>query len=243
MLVLSGGIGQTGTRTFNKTGPGTVRFAAAANNTYPAEYDDALFFADYSRDCIWVMPKGADGQPAPGLVRTFVAGAANPVNLEMGPDGNLYYADFDGGTIRRISYDNQRPTAVAAATPTTGAAPLAVSFDGRGSSDPNGDALSYAWDLDDDGAFDDATGATASWTYQQPGTYTPELRVTDNLGASDTDAVTVTARSSGRCSTTCWSPMPSVPTGAAGSISPTRTAVFDNNDDVMPCVCSVPPCR
>ena len=58
---------------------------AAAQNSYPAEYDGALFFADYSRDCIWVMPKGADGQPAPGQVRTFVAGAANPVNLENGP--------------------------------------------------------------------------------------------------------------------------------------------------------------
>ena len=50
------------------------------------------------------MPKGADGNPAPGLIRTFVAGAANPVNLENGPDGDLFYVDFDGGTIRRITY-------------------------------------------------------------------------------------------------------------------------------------------
>ena len=34
---------------------------------------------------------------------TFVAGAANPVNIEFGPDGNLYYVDFDGGTIRRVA--------------------------------------------------------------------------------------------------------------------------------------------
>ena len=77
---------------------------AAEQHGYPAEYDDALFFADYSRDCIWVMPKGADGKPAPGLVRTFVSGAANPVNLENGPGGDLFYVDFDGGTIRRVSY-------------------------------------------------------------------------------------------------------------------------------------------
>ena len=38
---------------------------AAVQNFYPAEYDEALFFADYSRDCIWVMPKGADGKLAP----------------------------------------------------------------------------------------------------------------------------------------------------------------------------------
>ena len=80
---------------------------AASQNSYPAaEYDDALFFADYSRDCIWVMPKGADGRPAPGQIRTFVAGAANPVNLETGPGGDLFYVDFDGGTIRRIAYSS-----------------------------------------------------------------------------------------------------------------------------------------
>ena len=151
---------------------------AAPDSSYPAEYDGALFFADYSRDCIWVMPKGADGQPAPGQVRTFVAGAANPVNLEIGPDGNLYYADFDGGTIRRIGYANQ-PIAVAAATPTTGSAPLTVSFDGRGSSDPNGDTLTYAWDLDNDGAYDDAATAQATRTYTTAGTYVASLRVTD----------------------------------------------------------------
>ena len=103
---------------------------AAAQNSYPAEYDDALFFADYSRDCIWVMPKGADGKPAPGLVRTFVSGAANPVNLENGPGGDLFYVDFDGGTIRRILRNRTSPRAVATATPTTGAAPLTVAFDG-----------------------------------------------------------------------------------------------------------------
>ena len=111
---------------------------AAGQHSYPSEYDDALFFADYSRDCIWAMFKGADGKPAPGLIRTFAAGAANPVNLQVGPGGDLFYVDFDGGTIRRISYQSssQAPTAVATATPTTGAAPLLVSFDGPGRTTP-----------------------------------------------------------------------------------------------------------
>jgi glucose/arabinose dehydrogenase len=72
--------------------------------TFPAPYQGALFFADYSRDCIWVMKKDANGVPAPGLVETFVDGAANPVNLEFGPGGDLFYPDFDGGTIHRVHY-------------------------------------------------------------------------------------------------------------------------------------------
>jgi glucose/arabinose dehydrogenase/PKD repeat protein len=167
---------------------------AAARSNYPAEYDDALFFADYSRDCIWVMPKGADGKPAPGLVRTFVAGAANPVYLEKGPAGDLFYVDFDGGTIRRITYTsaNQNPVAKATASPTTGPAPLTVTFDGSGSSDPDPeDPITYAWDLDGDGSFDDSTQARDTYTYTQAGSYTATLKVTDSHGASDTDSVTI----------------------------------------------------
>jgi glucose/arabinose dehydrogenase len=191
-----------------------LQFEFNTAGNYPAEYDGALFFADYSRDCIWAMLKGADGHPAPGQIRTFVAGAANPVNIEMGPDGNLYYVDFDGGTIRRISYfaSNQPPTAVAAATPRSGPAPLAVTFDGSGSSDPDaGDTLTYAWDLDADGQFDDSTAVRPTYTYTANGSYAAALRVTDTQGASHTDTVTIevgntppTARITSPAAGTTW---------------------------------------
>jgi glucose/arabinose dehydrogenase/PKD repeat protein len=165
---------------------------AESQNSYPDEYDQALFFADYSRDCVWAMLKGANGRPAPGQIRTFVAGAANPVNLEIGPGGDLFYVDFDG-TIRRIEYfsDNQPPTAVAGAAPTTGPAPLTVDFDGTGSSDPDQDPLSYAWDLDGDGAYDDSTAAQPRYTYTTVGSRTASLKVTDPEGEFDTDSVTI----------------------------------------------------
>jgi glucose/arabinose dehydrogenase/PKD repeat protein len=176
-----------------------VAFYPSAGGSFPADYRGALFFADYTRDCIWVMrAPSPTALPDPASRATFAAQATNPVDLEVHPTtGELWYADFQGaGAVRKIRFAgaNTPPTAVAAATPTNGPAPLTVNFNGGGSSDPDpGATLTYAWDLDDDGAFDDATGVTATWTYQQPNTYTPELRVTDNLGASDTDAVTITA--------------------------------------------------
>ena len=72
--------------------------------SYPATYTGGLFFADYSRNCIWAMPVGANGLPDPSAVQNFVTGAAHPVDIETGPGGDLFYVDFDGGTIRRISY-------------------------------------------------------------------------------------------------------------------------------------------
>jgi glucose/arabinose dehydrogenase len=170
-----------------------LEFEFYTGGSYPAEYNDALFFADYSRDCIWAMLKGVDGHPSPGNIRTFVAGAANPVYVENGPGGDLFYADFDGGTIRRIEYfnANQPPTALATASPTTGNAPLTVNFDGTQSSDPDGDTLTYAWDLDGDGAFDDSTASRPTYIYNQQGTYRVQLRVTDPQGASGTASLTI----------------------------------------------------
>jgi glucose/arabinose dehydrogenase/PKD repeat protein len=169
-------------------------FAFASGGSYPAEYRSALFFADYTRRCIWAIPTGANGLPDITKRRTFVGGAAQPVDLQIGPGGDLFYVDI-GGTIRRIRYfnQNQPPIAVATANPTNGAAPLTVAFDGTASNDPDGDALTHGWDLDGDGAFDDAAAATASFTYTQPGTYTATLRVTDPSGATGASSVTISA--------------------------------------------------
>jgi hypothetical protein len=143
------------------------------------------------------MKTGGAALPSPSAVTTFAAGAANPVDLQVSPAGELYYADFDGGTIRRIEYTpaNQPPVAVARATsPTTGPAPLTVSFDAAGSRDPDaGDAITYAWDLDGDGAYDDSTSATPTYMYTADGTYAASLQVTDDHGATGRAAVPVNA--------------------------------------------------
>jgi glucose/arabinose dehydrogenase/PKD repeat protein len=162
--------------------------------TFPPAYQGAMFFADYSRNCIWVMFPGPDGTPNPATRQVFVDGAGSPVDLEMGPAGDLYYADVGGGMIRRIRAinPNQAPIAAFTATPAAGNPPLAVQFDGTGSSDPNNDELQYAWDLDGDGAFDDSTAATPTRTYTQDGHVTARLRVTDPGGLADTEQREIT---------------------------------------------------
>jgi glucose/arabinose dehydrogenase/PKD repeat protein len=169
--------------------------------SYPSQYNGALFFADHTRNEIWAMLPGTNGLPDPSRLQSFVgvdatgSAAGHPVDLKIGPGGDLFYVDMDDGTVHRITYAaaNQAPTARITVNPNNGPVPLSVNFDGTGSSDPEGKPLTYSWDLNGDGTFGDATGATASYTYTTAGVYHPSLRVADDQGASDTASVTVTA--------------------------------------------------
>jgi PKD repeat protein len=69
------------------------------------------------------------------------------------------------------------PSASFTASPNPAGLGQSVSFNST-SSDPDGDSLAHAWDLDGDGEFDDGTGTFASRSYNQPGTRAVSLRVT-----------------------------------------------------------------
>ena len=164
---------------------------------YPGIYNGALFFGDHSRNCIWAMPPGGNGLPSSSNLRAFVVDpASHPVDLATDPaTGDLFYVSFEGGQVRRIQYvaANNPPRAVATANPTSGPAPLTVQFNGSGSSDPDGDPITYSWDLNGDGTYGDSTAANPNFTYPTAGTFQVTLRVTDSHGASSVSTpVTIT---------------------------------------------------
>ena len=171
-----------------------LEFYPPQSGTYgfPTYYDDGLFFADYARKCTWFMKAGSNGLPDPQQVEFFHRTEKGVVDLELGPDGALYYVstNYDPspiGEVRRIAYEreNRAPVAEAFATPDRGAAPLSVELDASGSIDPDpGDELTFGWDLDGDDEFDDSDQATFTHDYEQPGTYQARVQVSDPLGAS-----------------------------------------------------------
>jgi glucose/arabinose dehydrogenase len=177
------------------TGSSSISGLAFQSGTaYPADLSGALFFSDYSRNCIWVMRRGADGQPDPTQITPFVTGADGVVQLDTGPDGQLYYVTL-GGEVHQVRYlaGNHQPVAHATATPASGPVGLTVQFDASTSTDADGDPLTYAWDLNGDGQFDDATTANPQWTYDQAQAVTARVLVSDGHGGTGTDQVAVTA--------------------------------------------------
>lgn len=96
----------------------------------------------------------------------------------------------NGGFTPSIT-TNQSPTAIFTATPTSGVAPLEVSFNASSSSDSDGSIISYVWDFKDGYT---GTGQTINHTFSSIGSYNVLLTVTDDKGAtsSTTKNITVT---------------------------------------------------
>ncbi|CAN7476839.1 PKD domain-containing protein [Pseudoduganella sp. LjRoot289] len=82
------------------------------------------------------------------------------------------------------------PVAVISASPTSGPAPLNVSFSGAASSDAAG-IVSYEWNFGDGTPL--AAGMTASHVYNVGGSYTASLKVTNSAGFSGSSTVAISA--------------------------------------------------
>ncbi len=167
-----------------------LAFMPADAIAYPAEYQGAMFFADYSRECIWVAPRQGPNAPYPDMSkRQLFMAASEPVDLQIGPNGDLFYADLTG-SIHEIRY-NSPPIAVINADTKFGPRPLTVHFDGTASYATYASPLTYAWDLDGDGAFDDSTSPEPTFTYTGSQNVTVRLKVTDNGGGVGTATTVV----------------------------------------------------
>ena len=90
--------------------------------------------------------------------------------------------------------DVNRPPTANAGGPYSGVASFPVAFDGSASSDPDGNALTYAWDFGDGGS---ASGQKPNHVYATGGAYAVSLTVTDTgiSPLSDGDNTTATISS------------------------------------------------
>ncbi|MFJ6080427.1 carbohydrate-binding protein [Streptomyces sp. NPDC092369] len=162
---------------------------------FPQSLDGRFLAAEYGRQWIKSIEVRSDGTY--GTIEDFPWNGTQVIDTDFGPDGALYVLDYGTGNnnqaLYRIEYvggSNRNPVAKAAADKTSGALPLTVQFSSQGSSDPEGGALTYAWDFGD-GAT--STQPSPSHTYTTGGTFRPTLTVKDPEGLAGTASLVVTA--------------------------------------------------
>jgi PKD repeat protein len=134
-------------------------------------------------------------------------------DIDVDSNGNIYISDIGSGDIRVLSPDgtllktisvpdaeaiidflivpglpNETPVADPGG-PYSESEGSQITFDGTGSSDPDGDGLSYSWDFGD-GSI--GTGVAPLHAYPDNGEFTVCLTVTDTSGATDTQFTTAT---------------------------------------------------
>ena len=135
----------------------------------------------------------------PGAISGDLAGVTNgsqssacgrtPLSLSEGGDAE----DDPSSRVSFHVFASKSPPTARAGGPYTTNEGANVTLDASGSSDPDFDISTYAWDFDGDGACDDATGAKPDFTaVGQDGKTDVKLCVTDAVGLTDEDTATVT---------------------------------------------------
>ncbi len=116
---------------------------------------------------------------------------------------------------------NRLPFAQFTANPTSGPAPLTVTFDASGSYDPDGTIVDYRWNFGDSQM---GVGKQQTHVYAKSGTYTVELIVYDDKGATDSTSHTITVLQAAPKAVFVSSPFPAQ---ACSSITLNGTSSFD----------------
>lgn len=174
-----------------------VAFASEASNLVPGDTNNAadIFVKDTQTGAIYLASQssagafGNDHSIGPSLSRDGRAVAYSSLASNLTADDTNIYQDVFLTTL------NQAPLIVLTGT-FTSAEGESLSLDASGTTDADGDALSFSWDLNGDGVFGDATGSSFTLTPAQlsvlglgdgPNVRHARLVVSDSFGSVTRD--------------------------------------------------------
>ncbi len=168
---------------------------------FPGYLDGKLIIYDWMRNWMRLVTMNEKGDIM--NIEPFMEGTQfnNIIDMAYGPDGKLYTLEYGtawfkenlDARLARIDFNggNRVPTASLNASKNSGSLPLSVTFSTGKSSDPDGDAVTYALEIN--GQAVTGTNSEFSYTFDKAGIYRPTLTVTDAKGATSKAEVTVIA--------------------------------------------------
>ncbi len=178
-------------------------FKPDAPRVFPDYYEGKWLVTDYVRNWIMVIAMNEERTEVESiepLVPLDQLSHKQPLDMDFGPSGDLYFIEYGTGNQGRLSKirhnaGNRAPVAIANAEPLTGLIPLQIRLFSHDSKDFDGDDLDYSWSITP------AAGGEAQLyaqqnplaTIERPGKYNGVLTVSDPTGASDNDTLEILA--------------------------------------------------
>lgn len=158
----------------------------------PDYYNNKLFIYDWVRGwvkAVTMLPNGDFDKMEPFMEHTKLA---NLIDMEVGPDGRLYYLEYGTGWFRknpdaalsRIDYNggNMAPKITGLqVNKTSGKLPLTITATVQ-ASDVENDALTYTWSIGNEKK--ETREPRLEYTFEKAGDYTLSVEVTDAGKAS-----------------------------------------------------------
>jgi PKD repeat protein len=163
------------TVTISNKGP-SASFTYSPSN--PVVDEDVMFDASGSSDSdgtiesySWYIDGDYEGS---GQTFTWAWDEAGTHTIELEVTDN---GELTNTTSKTVTISNEEPSASFTYSPSNPVVDESVVFDASGSSDSDGTIESYSWYIDGDY---EASGQTFNWAWDEAGTHTIELEVTDN---------------------------------------------------------------
>lgn len=169
--------------TVGEGGSPSCSFTASPNpvNTDTVVIFDASASQDPDGEIVSYRWTFGDGSSGSGERTTHVFEAEGSFTVTLTVRDN---SGNENVCTQAVTVSSGLPTCDFDFNPTTPNIGETVTFDATGSVDPDGGNLTFAWDFDDDGSFDDGSGSVVNTSFDSEGTFLVSLQVTDDEGNS-----------------------------------------------------------
>jgi cytochrome c len=175
-----------------------------ATRAFPKYYNGKLFIYDWMRG--WIMAVTLDKEGNYSSMEQFMPSYrfSNPMDMEFAANGDLYMLEYGSGwfsanddaRLIRIEFNggNRKPSIVLNADKMGGSVPFTVNLSSTGTSDSDGDSLTYSWKISSKNGFVKIIkGEKTKVTFDKPEIYKATLTVSDGKGGVSTQSLELTA--------------------------------------------------